>query len=372
MDKRIKVLAFTPNLWAGGAEKVAVTVAGWLDPDSFDVCLAVLDGSNAFHKVPSHVRYEVLGCRRARYSLQSLARLVRRFQPDIVWCVHPHTAAMAAIARTVMRLDYSLVVGISTNRTDSSRLVDLFTSWVFGRAEAVIVLTEHMRRSLAKSGVDESKLTVIGNPIDLEEITSKSRQTVEHPYFLGKHPPIIVNVSRLTAEKGHTLLLKAFKSVRERRPCRLVLIGDGPLRKMLALKASRLGISEDVAFLGAQENPHKFVSRSDVFVLPSEYEGLPLVALEAMACNTPLIISDYAGSQELVEDGVDGMIGKRESADDFAEKIELILSDRKIASSLAKKAGDKAKAYDVKVVIKEYGRVFREAAEKTLRGGVPK
>ena len=142
-----------------------------------------------------------------------------------------------------------------------------------------------------------SKIEVLPSPIDLKRIDSMARAN-----WLGL--PIepsrqnLLAVGRLSEEKGHRYLVDAFATVLKTTYLRLDLhlVGDGPLRPTLEDQASRLGIRSHVFFHGYSENPFCLMSKCDLFCLPSDYEGLPNVLLEAMACRIPIIATDCTRS----------------------------------------------------------------------------
>ncbi|MEM6742406.1 MAG: glycosyltransferase family 4 protein [Pseudomonadota bacterium] len=136
--------------------------------------------------------------------------------------------------------------------------------------------------------------------------------------------PLLLFVGRLARIKGLGILLEAFAKVRKAHPAvRLRLVGDGPDRTWLEAKAKTLGVAEHVEFTGyqSQDQVAEHLAQSDIFVLPSFAEGVPVVLMEAMAAGLPVIASRVAGVQELVEDGVSGFAAPPGHVEMLAEKI---------------------------------------------------
>ena len=105
------------------------------------------------------------------------------------------------------------------------------------------------------------------------------------------------------------LLLRAFAAVRQIRPVRLVLLGDGELRAELETLARSLGIAEDLDMPGFDANPFRYMARAAAFVLSSDWEGLPTALIEAMACGCPVVATDcLGGPREILNDGALGRI----------------------------------------------------------------
>ena len=120
---------------------------------------------------------------------------------------------------------------------------------------------------------------------------------------------VILSVARLVAEKDHATLLAAFRQLAERDPqVRLWLAGDGPLRATLTAQVERWGLAERVVFLGFRADVPRLLAGSDLLAITSLREGLPNVALEAMAARRPVVATAVAGTPELVKDGETGLL----------------------------------------------------------------
>lgn len=124
-------------------------------------------------------------------------------------------------------------------------------------------------------------------------------------------------------QKNYTTLIKAFALVKKEVDARLVILGDGEERKKLELLVNELGINDSVSMPGFVDNPYAYMSRADVFVLPSLWEGFPNVLVEAMACNTPVIATDCpGGSAEILDNGKWGVLVINNNIDNLSEAIK--------------------------------------------------
>jgi colanic acid/amylovoran biosynthesis glycosyltransferase len=149
----------------------------------------------------------------------------------------------------------------------------------------------------------------------------------------------IISVGRLSAEKGQAGLLEAFAAVsRDHGGVELVLIGEGPERELLQSRAAALGIGNKVTFAGrcGEMETIEQIARSDILVLSSFMEGLPIVLMEAMAVGTPVIASRVAGIPELVEDGKTGLLFTPSDWDALAECIRRLLENDALRPKLAR------------------------------------
>ena len=153
--------------------------------------------------------------------------------------------------------------------------------------------------------------------------------------------PVIISVARLSSEKGLPGLLEAFGAVRKSHPgCSLILVGDGPEREALRQQARSLQLDDGVQFVGrkSEQATLDLIAESDLMVVASFMEGLPIVLLEAMAIGTPVIASHVAGIPELVVDGRSGLLFPPSDWDSLATAITRLLDDQELRSELADEA----------------------------------
>jgi len=171
-------------------------------------------------------------------------------------------------------------------------------------------------------------------------------------------------VGRLTEQKDFSTLMKAFADVRATRPLRLVLLGAGGLRNTLQHLANTLGIAEDVDMPGFVDNPFQYMTRAALLVLPSEYEGLPGVLIQALACGCPVISTDCpGGSREILADGAYGALVAVGDAHGMARAIEAELDQPKARDVLLTRAED----FTVERAVNNYLALL----DRVVAGAVP-
>ncbi|EOC7459409.1 glycosyltransferase [Vibrio cholerae] len=166
------------------------------------------------------------------------------------------------------------------------------------KSKKVFCVSNGIERHLLKHRpIFEGKTEVCYNPIDFATIKEKSEKTVK----LERSQFNVLIIARLVPEKQIDLLLKSFKEFCELKPdSALIVLGDGPLRSELEVMAFKLGIGENVKFLGYVDNPYSYIRAADVSCLTSKYEGLPTVVIESIYLNTP-VITTRNGAEELID-----------------------------------------------------------------------
>lgn len=242
-----------------------------------------------------------------------------------------------------------------------------------------------------------AKIRVIPNMLDVPAVQALAREPLPADAREWYTHPVVVTSGRLTEQKGTWHLIRAFADLKRRAPdVKLVLLGQGPLEGYLQALARQLGVAKDVHLAGFQQNPHRFVANAALFVLPSLWEGLPNVLIEAMACGVPVLSTDcpagpreildgterlerQAGSLERCQYGVlvptpsgrkhlpDTPLEPAERA--MAAAMELLLSSRSLARDYGKRAAGRARDYAPEAIVPLWRRLLDEARAMT---GAPK
>lgn len=176
------------------------------------------------------------------------------------------------------------------------------------------------REAFGKGDIDPKSLRVITNPCPVEQISALARENDSDI----PDEPYILNVARLVPQKGHELLLEAYRESGISH--KLVIVGEGPLRSKLEEKAKALGIAERVLFAGKRKNPYPWMKQADLFVLASEYEGLGIVLTEALACDTPILaVESRGGVRDVFRGELEAFLTPR-TVDGLAEGLSSMVS----------------------------------------------
>ena len=213
-------------------------------------------------------------------------------------------------------------------------------SWVVGfsleRSHHVTAVSESLRADTVASVGVRCEIEVIPNFLDCDEYR-RIPDPALRGQFAAADEAIVVHMSNFRPVKRVDAVIDVFRRIRDERRARLLLIGDGPVRPGVERIVHDHGLTEDVVFLGEQHDPVRWLSIADLFLLPSAQESFGLAALEAMACEVPVISSRVGGLPEIVRDGVTGFACAPEATADMAEKAVALLrdDDRRHAVGLA-------------------------------------
>ena len=205
-----------------------------------------------------------------------------------------------------------------------------------------------------------NKIDVIYNPAGDERIIELSKEKVEKNYFNNNFN--IINIGRLTKQKDHITLLKAMKIVLKKVQCNLIIIGEGSERDNIYKFIQDNDLENNVNLIGYKSNPWKYLSRSDLFVLSSIWEGFGNVIVESMMLGVPVISSDCnSGPSEILDEGKYGDLFEIR---DYHKLSELILKE--FNSSESKKKLNLGLQRSNNFSISEISKKYSDSFEKLL------
>ncbi|MFN3739293.1 MAG: glycosyltransferase [Thermodesulfovibrionales bacterium] len=366
-----KILFVIPSFGGGGAERVCLNLLKGLNRERFKPEVVVFYEENAYeYDIPKDLRIRCLFKRKALDFFRLvylLSKIIRKEKPQLIVSFLTYTNYLTIIARMIARTDVPIIVSEHTHLSRDLSfqrfkfIKKKLVRYLYPKAECIITVSKGVKEDLHTNfGIPEDRCIVIYNPLDIDLIREKIHDEVDHPWF-KEDVPIIIACGRLTLEKNYPLLLKGIKKVLKRINVRLIIIGEGEKRLSLESLTTSLGIEKNVAFLGFKQNPFKYIARANLFVLSSLYEAFGNVVLEAMACGVPVISTRCpSGPDEIITDGVNGLLVPVGDEDALAEAILRLLGDKELRQRLAKAGKKRAEDFRIEKIIAEYERVFEE------------
>ncbi len=209
------------------------------------------------------------------------------------------------------------------------------------QSDAVTTVSESLKADTYRELGVTCDIRVIPNFIDAS-ITCRRDVGSLRARLAPNGEPIVIHVSNFRPVKRTPMAIEVFARVRRQAPARLLMVGDGPDLAEASRLAKALGVERDVDFLGVQDQVVPLLSAADVFLLPSAQESFGLAALEAMACEVPVVASRVGGLPEVIEDGVSGFLHPLDDLDGMARSTLRLLTDRALHARLAAAARETA------------------------------
>ena len=348
-DKRIRILHMIASLNRGGAEMVIVNLCNHMNLKNFEVKICSLSDQIPLArqvKHPNQVVVKTCGRTHKPHSVtlldqvrmaKKLRVIINEHKPHIV---HSHLFGYNAPLQclsTIGKICTNVVTVHNTKRYIGekvlSRKVFHFLENVNFRLSRthVIAVSNSVADSLRRNMCVSSKhLSVIYNGIDTDYFSrGKTKPKSRIDLGLRKEDLVAINVGNLYVKKGQIFLIRAWQKVLFTVPnARLILVGDGPIRRELETEAEDLDVSNSIRFLGHRDNVRELLATSDLAVFPSLHEGFGLAAVEMMAMELPVVASDIGPLVEVVNPPVGGVVIPIGKPDKLADAIILLFKDK--------------------------------------------
>ena len=368
-DDRIRVLQVVDKFSIDGESihGIARLMSWWtnaIDRDHFDMNILGLKApSNAgryIERQGGRVFYSDYG-RLNPASLLDIARVARQTQTDLL---HLHGYKACTLGRIVGALLGMPVVlhehAVFPTMPPYQKLAD----WLLAPLnDRVVVNCEAVAEfCMERRSMDPENIEIIFNGVPLDEfreVSDSAAAEAAEELGIGADTPVVGTVARLEEQKGITHFLNAVPAVKEECPdVKVLIVGDGTLRGALEEEARQLGIADNVIFTGERRDVPRLYKLMDVKVISSIYEGTTLTVFEAMATGTPVVATTVDGVEEVIEDGVTGMLVPPKDAASIAEVVTDLLTNPDRARLLSERAEQAVKQYDVRTSMRRIENLY--------------
>ena len=351
---KITILFLGTQMAVGGAQKVLFMQADWFHVQGYNVLTAYFyDKENFNFEWTSKYPYPVIdlqswqnganpfknGLRLFR-GLIRLWRLLRREKVNIIETFTPDSNLLGLVIARLAGVPVRIAShhGVIENR---SRWLMRFHGLLVNRgfADTLVAVSERVQRiAVEEDGVKPEKVALILNGIEpLKPFlpTSKYRAQLQAELKIASSQYIVLSVGRVTSQKGHIYLLEAIPDILEHFPDTVFLIaGEGPLRKSLHEESIRMGVVNNIHFLGSRSDIPELLSIADIFVLPSLSEGMPIALLEAMSMAVPVIASNLDQISAFVKHEQQGILVEPKDVVALSESIMRLLENKNLRENL--------------------------------------
>ncbi len=326
---QIDVMLASPSMQAGGAERVLTLLATGLAAHRHRVTLLAPPGPRDIDlegvphaRLQLHDRGRTVGM---AVETVELARATRRLRPDVIHAQNPRLAGIASIAaalawprkRSPVLATFHGVLPSEYAR--AARLLRL--------ADHVVCVSKDLRDQLIDAGCPSQMTSVIYNAIEpMEPMSAPLRAQIDADLGL-EGAPVAAIVARMVPQKVHARFVRAAAVAVTRVPsARFLIVGDGPLRVQTEAEVQASGLAANVVFTGVRSDARQLIQRADVLVFSSDWEGLSIAALEAMAAGTPVLSTDVQGMRELFASGA-GVVVPLDDGTVLGERLVELLLD---------------------------------------------
>ena len=344
---KVKVAMVTGSLRLGGAERMMLNLANELNKKAEVILVRLTEGDDLSDEVDQSVRTVSFGKRRTMAAFFRLRKFLKREKPDALISTQIHVNLFCMLVKLMTGVQTKIIlreattpgVHFAANAGFKTTITRKLMRWLYPKSSAVVVNSAATGRDMIENGFAlTGKVHLVYNPVLTDNFKKKIAEKGSHRFF-GK-APVFISVGRLAAAKNIRLLIQAFANVIKKVDARLIIVGDGAERKNLEDLVARLKLADKVDFTGQLINPFPLVSKADVFVLPSDYEGSPGALVEAMACGIQLVSTNSSGGAgEILMEGKLGALVPVNDEDALAAAMLGALEKKIPREALAAGAG---------------------------------
>jgi N-acetyl-alpha-D-glucosaminyl L-malate synthase BshA len=233
------------------------------------------------------------------------------------------------------------------------------------KSDGVTAVSQSLKDDTMRLFNIQRDIRVIYNFIDFDRFRKTDKEHFKK-IIAPEGERILAHTSNFRKVKRVDDVIQIFKRVHEQVPSKLLMIGDGPERQAVERLSRELGIAREVRFLGKQDAIEELLAICDLFLIPSENESFGLAALEAMACEVPVISSNSGGLPEVNIHGETGFLSYPGNVDEMARYAIQLLSDEEMLQKFRANALRQAKRFDIENILPHYEAYYQEVLERSV------
>jgi len=309
----------------------------------------------------------------APYELALASKMVSVVKNEKLDLLHVHYAiphaSAAYMAKQILKTEGIYIPVVTTLHGTDITLVgkdpsyEPVVTFSINQSDGVTSVSEDLKRETYQFFKITRDIEVIPNFIDLEKFKKQKKDHFKKA-ICPNGESLIVHTSNFRKVKRIGDVIQVFYNIQKEIPAKLLMIGDGPERAKAEKQAHELGINHDIRFLGKQEAVEEVLSVADLFLMPSEKESFGLAALEAMACEVPVISSNTGGIPELNIQGVTGFMSNVGDVEDMTSKALFVLNKNNLPA-FKENALKRAKEFDISNILPLYESYYKRILERS-------
>lgn len=344
-----KIIFLHQSLEVGGAENLKLALLRNIDSKRFVIKVCTIGKKGPVGKKIEKLGYQVdeLGLNpdsKGVHITYKLAKYLKKEKPDLLQCslfnanFHGRIAAFFSCVPSVITEEHGEPFQYNGLKFLPYKIVDFALSHL---TDFIVCCSEGLKDYvIKKEKLPVKKVISIKNCLDVENYKIRiQRDDVRKKHNIGKEI-VFITVSALKPGKGHDLLIEALRDLKDAGYFfKCFIAGNGPLKEGLKLKVKNLKLDNDIIFLGNIDNVADYLNASDVFVLPSYFEGLSIALMEAMFMGLTSIVTDVGANRDLIKTGFNGTVILPDDKDGLKNAMAYYLKNRNIMKEFGEKSG---------------------------------
>lgn len=358
----MKIFFYISTLGKGGAERVVTQLAKEFGKQDNNVTIITSFQKENEYKIPSYIRRINLlkekdtsnKIKRNLRLISKLRKTIERDNPDLLISFMQEPNVRSIIATRGLQTKSIISVRNDPKMEYPGTIGYIISKYLLPKVDGCVFQTEDAKIFFPITLQDKS--TIIFNQVDKKFFDVDKKE--------GEY---IVSIGRLATQKNQTMLIKAFEKVTEKYPNEELLIyGQGELKEELEDEINKRGLEHNIHLMGLTSDVPKVLSKAKMFILSSDYEGMPNTLLEAMAVGLPCISTDCpcGGPRTIIEHGKDGLLVPVNDDEKLARSILLLLEDKEFSNRISKNAKKKSEIFKPSYIFKQWKDYFVEVINK--------
>ena len=354
----MRIIQVMPEFGLAGAEIMAENLAYGLRSKGHEVL--IISFYNMHTAITERleengIRIEYLGKKKGFDSsiVLKMRKIMKVFQPDIIQ-THRYVLPYVFLSSIGMKVKRVHTVHNIAEKEVPRKQLPLQKILIEKFGVIPVAITPITKKSIEEYyGLNDNKVPLIYNGIDLTRCIPKKNTQITGTAK-------VLHVGRFAPQKNHIMMVEAFADVVKKYPtCELNLVGDGDLVESVKQRVNELGIEENVRFIGLLDMVYKKMSESDIFILPSNYEGMPITLIEAMTTGLPIVATAVGGVPDMIEDEKSGLL-VAVSKDKIAEAIIRLLDNETLREKVSQGAMLKARDFSLEKMTQAYITLYQQ------------
>lgn len=363
MPRKIKIVHVITSLGYGGAERLLLDLARHIDHHKFELSVITVVGGGPLKEEFERAGVKVIvNHKLTKPGLGVFVKIwwqLKKIQPDIV---HTHLfagdfwgglAAKRASVPLIVSTAHNLDMDEGPRKKKIKQRLAQFT-------DKIIAVSMAVKKYCVKTeGVPEEKVTVIYNGVEIDKFFDHS------PKLFSHHVVKIGVIGRLAEQKGQAILLEALPLMRQ-KDVMVKIAGEGPLEKSLKEEVTNLNLEKQVEFVGIQKDVAGFLKTVDIVAMPSRWEGLGLVLIEASLAGRIIVASNTGGIPEVVKNNETGLLVPPGNPQKLAEALDWVIEHKIDAMAMGLRAQSYCKKFDIKNMADQYENLYQKLIKQVL------
>ena len=372
MQKK-RILFYHPFFKDGGVEKTNLIISEKL-AKKHEIFFISNYFSNKFESDFKRIGIKKikLNSKRTIFSFFELSKVFKKLKPDIIIPAQMHANVLVLAINKFLFNNALKVVCCERlskekfkNTFIKGKIIIFLANLLYENAEKIICNSKDLANEFKKISKKKNVVFIYNPTLKLNYQKLSKEFTIKEKPFFNKNKPILFSLGRLDEVKNQMMLLKAFNEVKKEIRCDVVLMGEGKTKKKLIKYAKEKKFNKNLYILNFKKNPFPYLLKSDLFILTSNYEGLPNVLIESMSLNKPIISTNSpTGPREILLNGKAGFLVKKNDHIDLSKKIKLFFNNRKVFLEKKKFYKKSLTRFSAKESLNKYNKII----EKLING----